>query len=148
MLGMISEYREIRIPSLKNQAASDVCFDTNEASRWNWQKSSCQAAGVLLLMHVSARKSKTAHKGHGEKALDADGLWVWSFCVTMCLCCLSRYKFWVQNEVQHTQLMYMINHWNHFHLYNLIWWCIFAWFFIHLVIPDLKSYNAGCGPKP
>lgn len=45
----------------------------------------CQAAGVLLLMHVSARKSKTAHKGHGEKALDADGLWAWSFCLTMCL---------------------------------------------------------------
>eukprot|EP00434_Breviolum_minutum_P030768 symbB.v1.2.027210.t1/scaffold2775.1/size70737/2 len=29
-----------------------------------------QAAGVLLLMHVSARKSKTAHKGHGEKESD------------------------------------------------------------------------------
>eukprot|EP00435_Cladocopium_sp_Y103_P006823 s2793_g2.t1 len=27
-----------------------------------------QAAGILLLMHVSARKSQTAHKGHGEKA--------------------------------------------------------------------------------
>ena len=24
----------------------------------------------------------------------------------------------------------------------------FAWFFIHLVIPDLKSHNAGRDPKP
>lgn len=29
-----------------------------------------QAAGILLLMHVSARKSQTAHKGHGEKESD------------------------------------------------------------------------------
>ena len=71
-------------PVIKEPGCQWCLFYTNEAWRWNWQKSSCQAAGVLLLMHVSARKSKTAHKGHGEKALDADALWVLSFCVTMC----------------------------------------------------------------
>eukprot|EP00913_Durusdinium_trenchii_P001159 g1066.t1 len=33
-----------------------------------------QAAGILLLMHVSARKSQTAHKGHGEKERRAEAL--------------------------------------------------------------------------
>ena len=44
----------------QNAWGRDMCYPS-----WH---SACQAAGILLLMHLSARKSKTCHKGHGEKA--------------------------------------------------------------------------------